>query len=92
MAGAILRNGLIGQRAILEDQLCKDIPLVMADEDGRLFQENPEGTFEYIECPEQGETSCDKDRADFHPRLQWGWQSTFVRAARSLEKGYLLLD
>lgn len=60
LAGKILRNGLIGQRAILEEQLRKGIPLVMADEKGRLFQENPDGTFEYIEPAEQEETSCGK--------------------------------
>lgn len=60
LAGKILRNGLIGQRAILEEQLRKGIPLVMADEEGRMFQENPDGTFEYIEPAEQEETSCGK--------------------------------
>ena len=60
LAGEILRKALIGQQAILEEQLRKGIPLVMADEEGRMFQENPDGTIEYIEPAEQGETTCGK--------------------------------
>ena len=60
LAGEILRKALIGQQAILEEQLRKGIPLVMADEEGRMFQENPDGTFEYMGPAEQGETTCGK--------------------------------
>ena len=41
LAGKILRNGLIGQRAILEEQLRKGIPLVMADEKDAFFRKIP---------------------------------------------------
>lgn len=60
LAREILRKALIGQQAILEEQLRKGIPLVMADEEGRMFQENPDGTFEYMGPAEQGETTCGK--------------------------------
>ncbi len=49
LLGEILRNGLKGQKAILDEQLKKGIPLVMQDQHGRLFQKNPDGSIEYVQ-------------------------------------------
>lgn len=49
LLGEVLRNGLEGQKAILDEQLKKGIPLVMQDQHGRLFQKNPDGSIEYTQ-------------------------------------------
>lgn len=47
LAETILRNGIAGQHAILEDHLRNGVSLIYQNEDGRLVKKNPDGSVEY---------------------------------------------
>ena len=47
LADVIIRNGLAGQRQILEEQLRKGVPLFYENEAGQLIKKNPDGSTEY---------------------------------------------
>lgn len=47
LAETILRNGIAGQHAILEEQLKNGVALIYQNEEGRLVKKNPDGSVEY---------------------------------------------